>query len=98
MPRTSFYDIKLIYNFDSNNTRTPIPAASFLAFLSSSRICAISSLAHCKIAAISLSTSSHVFPACKHTLTRSFPFGTVGHVIGRAFIPRLYKNADSGRG
>jgi predicted neuraminidase len=43
--------------------------------------------AHSIIATTRRSTSSRVFPACKQTLTRSLPFGTVGHVIGRAFIP-----------
>ena len=43
----------------------------------------------------------HLFPrvaACKHTRTRSRPFGTVGHVIGRAFKPRARRWAESGRG
>jgi hypothetical protein len=44
------------------------------------------------------SISSLVLPACKHTRTRSLPFGTVGHVIGRAFMPRARRKAESGRG
>jgi hypothetical protein len=44
------------------------------------------------------STSAFVFPLCKHTLTLSLPLGTVGHVIGRTFMPSATRYADSGRG
>ena len=44
------------------------------------------------------SSSSFVFPLCKHTLTLSLPLGTVGHVIGRTFMPRARRYAESGRG
>ena len=44
------------------------------------------------------SSSASVFPLCKHTLTLSLPLGTVGHVIGRTFMPRARRYADSGRG
>lgn len=39
-----------------------------------------------------------MFPLCRHTLTLSLPLGTVGHVIGRTFMPRARRYADSGRG
>jgi len=42
-------------------------------------------------------TSLRVFLACKHTRTRSCPFGTVGWVIGRTTNPRDCRCADSGR-
>jgi len=44
------------------------------------------------------STSSKLFPAWRQILTRSFPFGTVGHVIGRTFSPRALKRAANGWG
>jgi hypothetical protein len=44
------------------------------------------------------SSSAFVFPLCKHTLTLSLPLGTVGHVIGRTFMPRETRYADSGCG
>lgn len=44
------------------------------------------------------SSSAFVFPLCRQTLTLSLPLGTVGHVIGRTFIPRATRYADSGRG
>lgn len=43
-------------------------------------------------------TSSSVLHPCKHTLTRSSPFGTVGYEIGRTRNPFLMRNADRGRG
>lgn len=46
----------------------------------------------------SRSSSAFVFPLCRHTRTLSLPLGTVGHVIGRTFIPRATRYADSGRG
>lgn len=50
------------------------------------------------IPSTSRSTSAFVFPACKHTRTRSFPSGTVGHEIGRALSPSSRRCADRGRG
>lgn len=44
------------------------------------------------------SSSAFVFSLCKHTLTLSLPLGTVGHVIGRTFMPRATRYAESGRG
>lgn len=49
---------------------------------------------HC----IKISTSRKLFSAWRHILTRSFPFGTVGHVIGRTFSPRALKRAAKRRG
>ena len=46
----------------------------------------------------SMPTSSLVFPACKHTLTLSSPFGTVGYVIGLTRKPSLTRCAASARG
>lgn len=39
-----------------------------------------------------------MFPACKHTLTRSVPLGTVGDTTGRAMNPALLQWAASTRG
>lgn len=47
---------------------------------------------------ISRSTSSMLFPACRQIRTRSFPFGTVGHVMARAFSPCVLSRAANGRG
>lgn len=56
------------------------------------------STAHSIDARISRSTSSKLFPACRQILTRSFPFGTVGHVMARAFSPCVLNRAANGRG
>ena len=56
------------------------------------------SRAHSTTASTSLSTSRVVCPACKHTLTRSLPLGTVGQVIGLASMPRAKRWADNRRG
>lgn len=58
----------------------------------------IASFAHLTTPSANTSSSPFVFPLCKHTRTRSFPLGTVGHVIARTFIPRPTRYADSGRG
>lgn len=56
------------------------------------------SVAHCIEYWINRSTSSKLFSAWRQTLTRSFPFGTVGQVIGRAFSPWVLKRVANGRG
>ncbi len=66
--------------------------------ISGSRRFDISRVAQSTIPFTRDSICSLVFPACKHTLTRSNPFGTVGQVIGRAFRPLSRRCADSGRG
>jgi len=87
-----------VYNLDSKSTPTSLVALTcFILILSCCQPIKASS-AHSTTPSTNLSTSSLVFPACKHTLTRSFPFGTVGHVIGRAFMPSVRRNAERGRG
>ena len=81
--------MKRSHNFDSINTRTARPTSFFSFGFASLFDFATMSTAHSRIASISLSISLHEFPACKHTRTRSLPLGTVGHVMGRAFIPLL---------
>lgn len=56
------------------------------------------SVAHRIEYCISKSTSSKLFSACRQILTRSFPLGTVGQVIGRAFSPRALRRVANGRG
>ena len=56
------------------------------------------SVAHCIKSWINRSTSSKLFSAWRQILTRSIPFGTVGHVMGRAFSPRSLKRVASGWG
>lgn len=56
------------------------------------------SAAHCTECWINKSTSSKLFSAWRQILTRSFPFGTVGHVMGRTFSPRALKRVASGWG
>jgi len=56
------------------------------------------SVAHCIEFWINTSTSSKLFSAWRQILTRSFPFGTVGQVMGRAFSPSVLKRAANGWG
>ena len=56
------------------------------------------SVAHCTEYWINKSTSSKLFSAWRQILTRSFPFGTVGHVMARAFSPRVLKRVANGWG
>ena len=81
--------MKRSHYFDSINTRTALPTSFFSSGFASLFDFATMSTAHSRIASISLSISFHEFPACKHTRTRSLPLGTVGHVMGPAFIPLL---------
>ena len=81
--------MKRSHNFDSINIRTAFPTSFFTFGFASIFDFATMFTAHSRIASISLSVLLHEFPACKHTRTRSLPLGTVGHVIGRAFIPLL---------
>ena len=89
----------------------PIPSHSFACTAASLPVpapgaagpelffCDISQLwAHSIIPSTSLSTSSCVLRACRHTRILSAPLGTVGHVIGRALRPRMRRCAESGRG
>lgn len=56
------------------------------------------SVAHCTECLTNRSTSSKVFSAWRQILTRSFPFGTVGQVMGRAFNPSVRRRAANGWG
>jgi hypothetical protein len=56
------------------------------------------SAAHCIEYRTNRSTSSKLFLAWRQILTRSFPFGTVGQVMGRTFSPSALKRAANGRG
>jgi len=47
---------------------------------------------------INRSTSSKLFSAWRQILTRSFPLGTVGQAMGRAFSPRVLKRVANERG
>lgn len=88
----------IVYNLLSiapgNATRRVLPETAGIG-VSWERIV---SSAHFMIPMINLSTSSLEFPACRHTRTRSLPLGTVGQVIGRAFMPKAKRYAESGRG
>ena len=56
------------------------------------------SIAHFTDCWINRSTSSKLFSAWRQILTRSFPFGTVGHVMGRTFSPRALNRVANGWG
>lgn len=56
------------------------------------------SIAHFIECWISSSTCSKLFSAWRQILTRSFPLGTVGQVMGRAFSPRVLRCVANGRG
>ena len=75
-----------------------IAITSFSTFPSASIRAPAHPSAHSIIPSTSASTSAGELLACKHTRMRSAPFGTVGHVIGRALRPRARRCAESGRG
>lgn len=53
---------------------------------------------HSCSAATKLSTSSTVLPACKHTLTRSVPCGTVGDTTALTIMPLSWRYAAKSLG
>lgn len=53
---------------------------------------------HSSTTPANLTTSSSVFDACKHTLTRASAFATVGYEMGRTRYPFEMRYADRRRG
>lgn len=93
------------YNFGCNNSPSPSIRSRFLLLLFPSGLglldptlssCTIPT-AHPTAAPTSASSSARVLPACRHTLTRSVPFATVGQVIGRALSPCARRCPDRSR-
>jgi len=93
LPLLTISSINFFYNLaaKARSSQPPPPDTFFqLSILTfSARWSSINPLAHSTTPVMSCLTSSFVFPAWRHTRTRSAPFGTVGHVIGRTIRPRL---------
>lgn len=73
------------HNFDSIHTPTPSPSAIFDHRVASSLSLASHACAQSATPSTNFLTSSRVCPACKHTLTRDVPTGTVGHVMALVY-------------
>lgn len=61
-------------------------------------LCPCLCLTHSAIASTSSSISARVFPACRHTRTRSLPLGTVGAMMARTTSPRCWQWLAKSRG
>lgn len=83
IPSAYSFEVKTPPNFDGCEPVVPIsPEVS----------------SHSLILATKFSTSAKVLPACKHTLTRSVPLGTVGDTIGLTTNPASWQKLAKLRG